>query len=120
MKIVKGFPYMLCVDTEKIQKFLGEFKKYKMTKAQITNICVNSGGLLASTRSNFFGLFETMRKNGIDARETIKIIDTHPKFALQNQKDLFKRKIDIILKESGKDEIYMRNFIKRHPDIIMR
>lgn len=52
---------MICIDTEKIQKFLGEFKKYKMTPEQITNVCIKSGGLLASKRSNFFGLFETMR-----------------------------------------------------------
>jgi len=50
----------------------------------------------------------------------IKILDICPKFALQNQKDLFKRKIDVIMKESGKDEIYMRNFIRRHPDIVMK
>jgi len=50
----------------------------------------------------------------------IKILDVCPKFALQNQKDLFKRKIDVIMKESGKDEIYMRNFIRRHPDIVMK
>ena len=31
-KIFKAFPYILCVDNSKLQKFLGEFKKYKFTK----------------------------------------------------------------------------------------
>ena len=62
IKIFKGFPYMSCVDTEKIEKFHGEFKKYKMTQEQIKNVGIKSGGLLAAKRANVFGLFETMRK----------------------------------------------------------
>jgi len=30
-RIYNGFPYMMCQDTAKIQRFLGEFKKYRLT-----------------------------------------------------------------------------------------
>lgn len=32
LKIYINFPYMMCQDTAKIQRFLGEFKKYKLTQ----------------------------------------------------------------------------------------
>ena len=56
---------MMCQDTAKIQRFLGEFKKYRLTNAQVVNVCVNSGGLLGSKVSNFFGLFESLRYFGL-------------------------------------------------------
>jgi hypothetical protein len=31
IKIFKKFPYMLCLTPRKIQRFLAEFRKYKMT-----------------------------------------------------------------------------------------
>ena len=48
------------------------------------------------------------------------MIDMLPEFALQNRKDMIRRKVEIIKRESGRDDIYIRNFIKRHPDIILK
>lgn len=120
MKIFQAFPYMLCVKPRKIQRFLGEFRKYRYTQAQIMNVCMNSQGLLGSKVSNFVGLYDTMRLYGIKASEVTKILDILPEFALQNRRDLLRRKIDLIKRESGKDDIYIRNFIKRHPDVVMK
>ena len=120
MTIFKAFPYILCVDTEKIQKFLGEFKKYKFTKDQVVNVCVNSGGLLGSRVSNLYGLFETLKYWGLTGQDVVRILNDCPEFALQNRKDLLNKKIKLIQLVSGKENTYIRNFIKRHPDIIMK
>ena len=120
VKIFRAFPYLVCVDHRKLTLFNGEFKKYKMTKEQILNVCCNSGGLLGTSVSNFRGVFETLRSYGITAKETKHILDILPEFALQNRKDLLRRKIDLIEKESGRDRLYIRNFVKRHPDILLR
>jgi hypothetical protein len=36
--IFRSFPYLYCCDTQKIQKFMGEFRKYRLTKEQIINL----------------------------------------------------------------------------------
>ena len=120
IKIFRGFPYMACINSRKLTKFLGEFKKYRFTHEEIINLCVNSGGLLGSHVSNFKGLFDQLRVYGITAKQVKNILRVLPEFALQNRKDMLRRKIKIIKDESGRDEIYMRNFIKRHPDVIMK
>lgn len=81
---------------------------------------MNSGGLLGSKVSNFFGLFETLRYYGLTPQHVIKILDLCPEFALQNRKDLLKKKINRIQSESGRDSTYIRNLVKRHPDIVMK
>lgn len=30
------------------------------------------------------------------------------------------KKVQLIKKESGRDDVYIRNFVKRHPDIVMK
>lgn len=81
---------------------------------------MNSGGILGSKVSNFVGLFDTLRVYGIKASEVVNLIDTIPEFALQNKRDLIRRKVELIKRESDRDEIYMRNFIKRHPDVLLK
>jgi hypothetical protein len=81
---------------------------------------MNSGGLLGTKVSNFVGLFDTLKIYGINASEVLKILDVLPEFALQNRRDLIHKKIELIKRESGRDEIYIRNFIKRHPDILIK
>lgn len=121
IRIFRKFPYMSCISHRKMQKFLGEFKKYKMTHKQVLNVCINSGGLLGSKVSNFIGLFDTLKINyGISAQDVLKILDILPEFALQNRNDMIRRKIELIKRESGRDDIYIRNFVKRHPDILMK
>ena len=83
-------------------------------------MCSNSGGLLATKISNFVGLFDTLLMYGIKGQETVHIIDQLPEFVLQNRNDLLHKKIELIKKESNRDDIYMRNFIKRHPDIVLK
>jgi hypothetical protein len=91
-----------------------------MTKKQILNVCINSGGLLGSKVSNFVGLFDTLKAYGISGSEVVEIIDMLPEFSLQNRKDLIRRKIELIKVSSGRDDIYIRNFVKRHPDILLK
>lgn len=38
MAMFRGFPYLFCCDTLKMRRFLGEFKKYKMTEDEITRL----------------------------------------------------------------------------------
>jgi len=38
MDIFRAFPYLLCLEPEKVQKFMGEFKKYKFTKEQVIHL----------------------------------------------------------------------------------
>lgn len=66
------------------------------------------------------GLFDTLLHYGIKGQETVEILDALPEFALQNRNDIVRRKIELIRKESGRSDIYIRNFIKRHPDIVMK
>ena len=61
-----------------------------------------------------------MKYYGVKASYVVKIIDMLPEFALQNRKNLIQKKIEMIKRESGRDEIYIRNFIKRHPDILLK
>ena len=120
MKIVKGFPYVLCLDQKKLVAFLGQFKKYRFTHHEIIKVATESGGLMASKVSNLIGVFEQLRLMGINAKQTRQILTTLPEFALQNRKDLLRTKVNMIQRESGRDDIYMRNFVKRHPDIVMK
>jgi len=75
---------------------------------------------LGSKVSNFIGLFDQLKYYGVKAQEVVKVINMLPEFALQNRKDLIRRKVELIKRESGRDEIYIRNFIKRHPDILLK
>jgi len=111
---------MLCIQPRKIQRFLAEFRKYRMTQTQIIKVCSQSGGILASKISNFIGLFDQLRVYGVKAQDVVDIIHKLPEFALQNRKDLIKRKLDMIKREGQRDEVYMKNFIKRHPDILLK
>lgn len=81
---------------------------------------MNSGGLLGSKVSNFFGLYESLKYYGISAKDVNKILDDLPEFALQNKKELLRKKMTLIQDVSGRDSTYLRNFIKRHPDIVMK
>lgn len=71
MKIYRGFPYMMCKDTAQIQRFLGEFKKYRFDKRQVSRVCIRSGGILGSKVSNVFGLFEALKLYGIPAKDGV-------------------------------------------------
>jgi hypothetical protein len=59
-EIFRAFPYLFCLQTRKIQLFLGQFKKYRFTHKQIKNVCMNSGGLLGCKVGNFKGLFDVL------------------------------------------------------------
>ena len=82
--------------------------------------CIESDGLLGSKVSNFVGLFDTLKHYGVKASTVTEIIDNLPEFALQNRKDLMRKKIELIKQVSGRDDIYVRNFVKRHPDIMLK
>ena len=75
---------------------------------------------MASKISNFIGLFDQLRAYGVKASDVVDIIHQLPEFALQNRKDLIKRKLDLIKRESQRDDVYIKNFIKRHPDILLK
>lgn len=70
-------------ETQKIQKFMGEFRKYNFTKDQVIKVSKESGGILASRVSNFVGLFDLLKKNyGVKASDVVDIISTYPEFIL--------------------------------------
>ena len=39
---------------------------------------------------------------------------------MQNKKDLIKKKVELIKKSTKISDVYMRNLIRRHPDIFLR
>lgn len=69
---------------------------------------------------SFVGLFDTLRHLGIKPTEVKRMLELLPTFALQNRKDMIRRKIELIAFYSGRDKIYIRNFVKRHPDIMLK
>ncbi len=71
-EIFFDFPYLYLCEINKVQKFMGEFRKYRLTKEQVIRVSKESGGLLASRVSNFVGLFDLMRKDlGIKGSEVV-------------------------------------------------
>lgn len=63
MQIFSSFPYLFCCEPIKIQKFMAEFRKYRFTKEQIIKLCTHAGGILASKRSTFVGLFDILKRD---------------------------------------------------------
>lgn len=120
VKIFRGFPYIVNLQHRKITLFCGQFKKYRLTHKQIIDLCVKSGGLLGASVTNFKGTFDTMKAFGINSQDTQKVLDVLPEFILQNIKGSLAKKFYMIKEESGRDKLYMANFVKRHPDIMMK
>lgn len=120
--IFRNFPYLYLCETNKLQKFLGEFRKYRMTKEQIIKLCSNSGGILASKVSNFVGLFDFLKqRHNIKGSEVVQIIDAFPEFVFQNKKDLLRKKIELIQTHSKNlSPNYIRHLIRRHPDLFLK
>lgn len=48
MTMFRGFPYLFCCDTVKMRRFLGEFKKYKMTEDQIVRLVSTLSSLIVN------------------------------------------------------------------------
>ena len=72
--------------------------------------------------SAFVGLFDLLKKqHNIKASDVVEIIDAYPEFALQNKKDLMRRKIELILKHSkGLNDTFIKSLIKRHPELFLK
>lgn len=84
--IFLDFPYLYCCPSRKLQLFLAEFRKYRMTKEQIINLTRNSGGILACKTSNLIGLFNYLKWNHkISATAVVSMLDDFPELALQNR-----------------------------------
>lgn len=50
-----------------------------------------------------------------------KILDTYPEFVMQNRRDLIRKKMELIKVNSPhRTECYLRNLIKRHPDMFLK
>lgn len=76
---------------------------------------------MATRVRTFVGLFDYLRIfHQIKASDVVEIIDHYPEFVFQNKKDLLKRKVELIQKYGNKNKIYMRNLIKRHPDLFLK
>ena len=134
-EIFLDFPYLYCCPTRKLQLFLGEFRKYRLTKPQILNLvrksrlltilfqqCKNSGGLLGCKPANLTGLFNYLKMtHKIKASEVVEIIDRVPEMALQNRKDLLRKKFDLMKKyNKSLGDVYLRNLFRRHPDLFLK
>jgi hypothetical protein len=71
--------------------------------------------------SVYTGLFNYLTKfHQIKASEVVEIVDTFPDFSLLNRRELIKKKCELIIQTSSKNETYMRNLIKRHPDLFLK
>jgi len=92
-EVFRSFPYLYLCDQIKVQKFLGAFRHYKMSKDQILNLvrlhlrvtmqCKHNGGVLASRVSAFTGLFDLLKKqHKIKASDIVDIINAYPEFVL--------------------------------------
>jgi hypothetical protein len=121
-EIFRSFPYLYLCEINKIQKFMGEFRKYRFTKEQVIKVSKESEGLLASRVSNLVGLFDLLRKDlGIKATDVVHIIDAYPEFVLQNRKDLLRKKVALIRKgNKNLSDTFIRNLLKRHPDLFLK
>jgi hypothetical protein len=56
----------------------------------------------------------------IKASEIVEIIDEFPEFAYQNKKQLILKKADLIQRVGKKNDTYIRNLIRRHPEIFLK
>ncbi len=54
---------MMFLKARKIQRCLGEFRKYRMSNREIINVCSHSGGVLGIRVNSFVGLFDTLLHN---------------------------------------------------------
>jgi len=61
MGVFRHFPYLFCCDTIKMRLFMGQFRKYRLSKDQILHLTKNSNGLLATKVSNFQGFFDYLK-----------------------------------------------------------
>lgn len=51
----------------------------------------------------------------------LAIIEYYPEFALQNRRDLIQKKVKLIRQYSpNRSDVYIKNLLKRHPDMFMR
>lgn len=68
------------------------------------------------------GLFDLLkRQHKIKGSDVVEIIDAFPEFVFQNKKDLIRRKIDLIEKNSkGLNDTFIKSLIKRHPDLFLK
>jgi len=72
--------------------------------------------------SNFKSLFDFMKSKGISAKDTKNIIDAYPDFAMQYRRELIIKKSKLIESNSPLkvDLKYMRQLLKRHPDLFLK
>ena len=77
MEMFKGFPYLFCCDMIKLRKFLAEFKKYKMTEAQIVNLVSLCVPYPFFTRLQEAGVCLQFRFQALEACLTICAIRPH-------------------------------------------
>lgn len=81
----------------KTKRFLGEFRKYRLSKKQVANLVGNKHGLLACKVSNFVGFFDYIKSvYGMPAKDVVKILDDFPELALQNRRHLIVNKTELI------------------------
>jgi hypothetical protein len=85
------------------------------------NLCCKAGGILASKVGNFVGLFDYLKSHHkIKASEVVELLEHYPEFVYQNKKSLLLKKAELIQRVSKKNDTYMRNLIKRHPEIFLK
>lgn len=76
---------------------------------------------MASKISNLVGLFDLLKNDyKIKAKEVVQIIDQYPEFVFLNKQDLLRRKVELIRKHSKLSDMYIKNLIRRHPDLFLK
>lgn len=100
---------------------MGEFKKYKFTKQQIIKLCSEAEGVLAIKTSSFTGLFDYLKTQwNIKASDVVQIIDHYPEFVFLNRSHMLRKKLNLIRKHSKHNYNYLRQLIKRHPELFLK
>lgn len=120
-QIFKDFPYLFCLDPEKVDAHCQMFVKHEFSNEEILHLLKHAGGVIASSRGTIEGIFiELMNVHKLTNQEVREILWHYPEFIFQKKEDLLPKKVELIKQYSKKDDSYITNLIKRHPAIFLK
>jgi len=97
VSMFKEFPYIFCLNPEKILEHIKELKKYEFNDEETLHIIKKSGGLLASSTGTLSGIFDELTTKHNFSNEEIKTILWHyPEFVFQRKDNMLSQKVTLI------------------------
>jgi hypothetical protein len=97
VEIFKVFPYLYCLDIEKLPLFLEQFEKLKFTKEELNRVLSRAGGILASPKTALTGIFNTVKNIAGVSNTNFKQLVVHfPELLLLGRHALFVKKYLLI------------------------